>query len=111
MVRELSLQGYSVRACIRDGESWRGRDAIGYLQTLPNVEIVDGCDLFEHGSYHEAFSGCSAVFHIATVSSNSLTTQPKGSGNVSEDVYNGLVEGTKNVVEAINASNTVRRLL
>ena len=111
MVRELSLQGYHVRACLRDSESWRGQDAVNYLQTLPNVEIVDGCDLFEAGSYHQAFAGCSSVFHIATVSSNSLTTQPKGSGDVSTDVYDGLVKGTQNVVDAINASKTVKRLL
>ena len=111
MVRELSLQGYHVRACLRDSESWRGQDAINYLKTLPNVEILDGCDLFEPGSYHQAFAGCSSVFHIATVSSNSLRTQPKGTGDVSTDVYDGLVKGTQNVVDAINASETVKRLL
>ncbi len=67
MVRELVLHGYSVRACIRDANSWRGEDCVQYLSRLPNVEIVDGCDLFAQGSYHEAFKGCSGVVHVAAV--------------------------------------------
>ena len=62
-MRELALHGYAVRACIRDISTWRGADAVQYLLQLPGVEIVDGCDLFKPGSYHEAFAGCSAVFH------------------------------------------------
>ena len=43
MVRELVHHGYSVRACIRDANSWRGSDCVDYLNRLQNVEIVDGC--------------------------------------------------------------------
>ena len=50
MVRELVLHGYQVRACIRDASSWRGQDCANYLGGLPNVDIVDGCDLFTAGS-------------------------------------------------------------
>ena len=113
MVRELVIQGYDVRACIRDANSWRGKDCVDYLNTLPRVEIVDGCDLFTPGSYHAAFDGCSAVFHTAAVLGNSanLESQPLGSGDTSMDVFNGGVIGTQNVIEAINASGSVRRLL
>ena len=55
MVRELSIHGYEVRACIRDTSSWRGQDAVVYLEKLPNVTIVDRCDLFTPGSYDDAF--------------------------------------------------------
>ena len=113
MVRELVIQGYDVRACIRDANSWRGKDCVDYLRRLPRVEIVDGCDLFTPGSYHAAFEGCSAVFHTAAVLGNSanLESQPLGSGDTSMDVFNGGVIGTRNVIDAINASGSVRRLV
>ena len=113
MVRELVIHGYQVRACLRDADSWRGRDCVQYLSRLPNVEIVDGCDLFVPGSYDEAFAGCSAVFHVAAVLGNSADgkSQPLGSGDVATDVYEGGLAGTQNVIDAINRSSTVRRLV
>ena len=111
MVRELVVQGYEVRACIRDANSWRGQDCVDYLNRLPRVEIVDACDLFTPGSYHAAFQGCTAVFHTAAVLGNSADgkSQPLGSGNVSTDVYDGGIVGTQNVIDAISGS--VRRLV
>ena len=113
MVRELVIQGYEVRACIRDANSWRGKNCVDYLRHLPRVEIVDGCDLFTPGSYQAAFEGCTAVFHTAAVLGNSanLESQPLGSGDTSMDVFNGGVIGTQNVIDAINASGSVRRLV
>jgi nucleoside-diphosphate-sugar epimerase len=113
MVRELVIQGYDVRACIRDANSWRGKDCVDYLNGLPRVEIIDGCDLFTPGSYHAAFEGCTAVFHTAAVLGNSADgkSQPLGSGDRSTDVFNGGVIGTQNVIDAINASGSVRRLV
>lgn len=113
MVRELVLHGYNVRACIRDANSWRGKDCVNYLGRLPNVDIVDGCDLFTPGSYHDAFRGCAGVFHMAAVLGNSADgkSQPLGSGDVSKDVYTGGINGTQNVLDAINASGSVKRLI
>ncbi|MDE0348870.1 MAG: NAD-dependent epimerase/dehydratase family protein [Gammaproteobacteria bacterium] len=113
MVRELAIHGYRVRACIRDAGSWRGQDAVAYLERVPNVEIVDGCDLFVPGSYDAAFAGCTGVFHTAAVLGNSADgkSQPLGSGDVAQDVYDGGLAGTRNVIDAVNASGAVRRLL
>ncbi len=113
MVRELVHHGYHVRACLRDASSWRGRDAVQYLERLPNVEIIDGCDLFEPGSYDAAFAGCVGVFHVAAVLGNSADgqSQPKGSGNVSTDVYEGGITGTQNVIDAVNATESVKRMV
>ena len=113
MVRELVIHGYEVRACIRDANSWRGKDCVNYLQRLPRVEIFDGCDLFAPGSYHDAFDGVQGVFHTAAVLGNSADgkSQPKGSGDVSQDVYDGGMIGTQNVINAINASDSIKRLV
>lgn len=113
MVREMALQGYEVRACIRDADSWRGKDAVQYLESLPNVEIVSGCDLFIEGSYDRAFDGCSAVFQVAAVLGNSADgkSQPLGSGDVPTDIYEGGIKGTQNVVDSINRTSSVRRLV
>ena len=113
MVRELAIHGYRVRACIRDASSWRGQDAVAYLERLPNVEIHDGCDLFTPGSYDAAFKDCAGIFHVAAVLGNSADgkSQPLGSGDVSQDVYDGGMTGTKNVIDAVNASGSVKRLV
>ena len=113
MVRELAIHGYRVRACVRDASSWRGQDAAQYLERLPNVEIHDGCDLFTPGAYDDAFKGCAGVFHVAAVLGNSADgkSQPLGSGDVSRDVYDGGMAGTKNVVDAVGASGSVKRLV
>ena len=113
MVRELVLHGYQVRACLRNADSWRGRDCVEYLDRLPNVELVDGCDLFVPGSYDEAFAGCAGVFHVAAVLGNSADgrSQPLGSGNVSTDVYEGGMAGTRNVIDAVNRSGSVKRVV
>ncbi|MCY4129160.1 MAG: NAD-dependent epimerase/dehydratase family protein [Gammaproteobacteria bacterium] len=113
MVREMALHGYQVRACIRDANSWRGKDAVDYLSSLPNVEVIDGCDLFIEGSYDDAFDGCSAVFQVAAVLGNSADgkSQPLGSGDVPTDIYDGGLKGTQNVIDSINRTNSVRRLV
>jgi nucleoside-diphosphate-sugar epimerase len=138
MVRELVHHGYTVRACLRDATSWRGQDAIGYLSKLPGVEIHEGCDLFvpvraspcvsspplavahtmsgvcvwaSQGSYDSAFEGCVGVFHVAAVLGNSTENQPNASGDGGKDTYDGGITGTQNVIDAINRSGSVQRLI
>ena len=56
---------------------------------------------------------CAGVFHAAAVLGNSADgkSQPLGSGDVARDVYEGGLVGTRNVIDAINASGSVRRLV
>ena len=54
MVRELVHHGYRVRACIRDASSWRGKDSVGYLSRLANVDVMDGCDFESNIISHNA---------------------------------------------------------
>eukprot|EP00747_Dinoflagellata_sp_TGD_P017387 gnl/TRDRNA2_/TRDRNA2_125794_c0_seq1.p1 gnl/TRDRNA2_/TRDRNA2_125794_c0~~gnl/TRDRNA2_/TRDRNA2_125794_c0_seq1.p1 ORF type:complete len:358 (+),score=46.79 gnl/TRDRNA2_/TRDRNA2_125794_c0_seq1:40-1074(+) len=111
MVRELVIHGYKVRACLRNASSERGRDGVEYLKMLPNVEIYDGCDLFKPGSYDTAFKGCSAVFAVAAVLGNSARNQPTGSGDVAKDTYDGGVVGMQTIIDSVEKSGTVKRLI
>ena len=113
MVRELVVHGYQVRACIRDANSWRGVDCINYLSRLPNVEVIDGCDLFTAGSFEKGLAGCSGLFHLAAVLGNSADgkSQPLGSGDRAKDVYDGGIVGTQNVLDAINATGSIKRMV
>ena len=82
-----------------------------YLETLPGVEIYEGCDLFIPGSYDEAFKGCVGVFHVAAVLGNSTNDQPNASGDGGKDTYDGGMTGTQNVIDSVNKSGTVKRLI
>ncbi len=113
VVRELAIHGYTVHACIRYASTWRSKDCAQFLHRLPNVEVFDGCDLFQPNSYNKAFDGCSGVFHVAAVLGNSANTdsQPFGSGDVAQDVYEGGLLGTQNIVDTINRTDSVQRLI
>ena len=51
------------------------------------------------------------VFHVAAVLGNSTENQPNASGDGGKDTYDGGMKGTQNVIDAINRSGTVRRLI
>ena len=51
--------GYTVRACLRDATSWRGKDAIQYLEKLPGVEIHAGVCV--HTAHPVSTRACSSV--------------------------------------------------
>ena len=48
---------------------------------------------------------------VAAVLGNSKENQPTASGNVDEDTYNGGVVGTQNIIDAVNRSGSVKRLV
>ena len=67
--------------------------------------------MFVPGSYDAAFAGCVGVFHVAAVLGNSTNNQPNASGDGGRDTYDGGITGTQNVIDAINKSGSVRRLI
>ena len=42
---------------------------------------------------------------------NSKENQPTASGNVDDDTYNGGVVGTQNIIDAVNASGSVKTVV
>jgi len=105
IVRDLAEQGYVVRACVRDASN---PDKVAHLAAMNNVglrgsvELVEG-DLFERGSYDDAFRDCSAVLHAgATVGYNKETPQ---------QVYDGCFTEIEHVLDSAEKSGNLRRFV
>ena len=67
------------------------------------VKIFEA-DLTVAGSYEEAFAGCSCVIHVGT---------PMGYGgaNNPEEIFDGAVDGTMNLIDTIQKGGSVKRLI
>ena len=93
IVEDLLDQGYDVHACVRDASNSNKVDHLIKLDKdneKNNVSLFEG-DLFERGSYDEAFSGCAAVIHAgATVGFNRETPQ---------EVYDGCFTENEHIVD------------
>ena len=105
IVRDLMEQGYEVRACVRDVSK---PEKVDHLLAL-NDEGLRGHttlavgDIFEAGSYDEAFAGCSAVMHAgAAVGYNRETPQ---------EVYDGCFTEVRHVLESARRSNALKRFI
>ena len=92
LVQDLAEQGYTVRACVRDMTQ---TDKVDHLLAMNDadlpgqVELASG-DLFNPGSYDDAFKDCSAVLHAgATVGYNRETPQ---------EVYDGCFTEVEHVL-------------
>ena len=105
IVEDLLDQGYEVHACVRDASNGKKVDHLIELGKNANncdVHLFEG-DLFEKGSYDEAFSGCAAVIHAgATVGFNRETPQ---------EVYDGCFTENEHVVESVKKSGSVKRFV
>jgi dihydroflavonol-4-reductase len=89
LARELSRQGYRVRALARQGSNTR------FLQGF-NVEIIEG-DLLEPASLARAMDGCKALFHAAAMYTF-WARNPRL-------IYDINVKGTENILIAAKAAN------
>ena len=105
IVRDLAEQGYVVRACVRDASN---PNKVAHLAAMNNVglrgsvELVEG-DLFERGSYDDAFRDCSAVLHAgATVGYNKETPQ---------QVYDGCFTEIEHVLDSAEKSGNLSRFV
>ena len=105
IVEDLLDQGYDVHACVRDASNSNKVDHLIKLDKdneKNNVSLFEG-DLFEKGSYDEAFSGCAGVIHAgATVGFNRETPQ---------EVYDGCFTENEHVVDSVKKSGSVKRFV
>lgn len=105
IVQDLVEQGYRVHACVRDiSRSEKVDHLLAMNETgLPgNVELKDG-DLFERGSYDDAFRECAAVIHVAA---------PQGyNQETAQQTYDGVYTEMHHLVESVKKAVTVRRFV
>ena len=104
IVQDCVEQGYTVHACVRDTSK---PAKVNHLSALneqgPGKVILFEADLFDRGSYDEAFERCSAVIHAgATVGYNRETPQ---------EVYDGCFTENDHVLESVINAKTIRRFV
>lgn len=100
VVRELLGQGFAVRATVRnptDAEFLKG------LPGAENLEIVQ-MDLLERESVDAAVAGCEDVIHCAAA-------LYVGAKDPQKEVVDPSIQGTQNLLDAIDAAGGVSRLI
>ncbi len=105
IVKSLLEKGFTVHAPVRTPED---PVRVGYLQDIAGQS--DGtiqffkADLLDEGSYDDAMLGCSIVFHTASPFISNFKDAQK-------DLIEPAVNGTKNVLNAANRTDTVKRVV
>ena len=106
VVVALVKHGYTVRACVRDSNN---PDKTEHLLALNGGDYPGRVELFtanllEEGSYDIPFTDCSAVLHAGT-------PMPYGGANNPRQIYDGAINGTKNVLNSVKKVGTVKRFI
>ena len=106
VVAVLLRRGYQVRACVTD---MNNPDKTKHLLSMNEQGLKGSVELFsanllEEGSYDDVFNDATAVLHVGT---------PMGYGNANnpQEVYDGAIQGTNNVLNSIKKAGTVKRLI
>jgi len=105
VVANLLSKGMKVRATVRDSSD---PERVGHLESLPvsdggGLEIVE-MDLLDSESVQRAVADCQSVIHTAAV----VVLKSK---RAQEEIVDPSVVGTRNILDAIDASSTVRSLI
>ena len=106
VVIALMKRGYSVHACVTD---LNNPDKVDHLNALNESDHAGRLELFaanllEAGSYDRPFADCSAVLHVGTA-------MAYGGVNNSRQVYEGAVDGTRNVLGSVAKAGSVKRFV
>lgn len=106
VVLNLVKRGYEVRACITDPSK---PDKVDHLVAMnaaghPGSVTLHKANLLEQGSYDVPFAGCSGILHVGTA-------MAYGGANDPQQVYDGAVSGTENVMQSVRKAGTVKRFI
>ena len=105
IVKDLLDLGHTVHAAVRDPSNTQ---KIAHLEQLaegsPGSIEFFAADLLQPGSYAEAMQGCSVVFHTASP----FTTRVK---DPQSELIDPAVNGTRNVLETVNQTDSVERVV
>jgi dihydroflavonol-4-reductase len=105
VVKRLLDEGLTVHAAVRNTKD---KSKLQYLEALaeksPGTIKFFEADLLKSGSYDEAMQNCEIVFH--TASPFSLNVK-----NVQTQLIEPALNGTKNVLESVNRTQSVQRVV
>jgi dihydroflavonol-4-reductase len=103
IVRTLLERGYEVRGTVRRPNAPERYAYLSDLDEDGRLTLVGG-DLLEDGSYDEAVDGCDAVMHTASPYVVDVDDPQR-------DLVDPAVRGTRNVLRACRAAQSVRRVV
>lgn len=105
IVKKLLTEGFTVHAPVRNPND---KEKLKYLNAIAEKSqgkiVYFKADLLEQGSYDEAMRGCALVFHTASPFINKVK-------NPQRDLVDPALIGTKNVLESVNNTNSVMRVV
>ncbi|WP_287909671.1 aldehyde reductase [Acinetobacter sp.] len=106
VIKKLLEQGYTVHATVRDlnkKQSFAHLEKIA--QQTPGALKLFKANLLENGSFDEAMQGCEIVLHMA---SPFVVTNYK---DAVKDIIEPAVLGTENVLNSVNKTDSVKRVI
>ena len=106
IVKKLLEEGIDVNATVRDPSNAPKVDQLTALAKASAGKLrLFKADLLDFGSFNEPMQGCELLIHTA---SPFFMTQPK---NPEEELLRPAKEGTRNVLEAVQRTPTVKRVV
>ena len=105
VVKRLLEAGCTVHAAVRDPDNLeKVRHLTDVAEASPGEIRFFKADLLQNGSYDEPMKGCAVVFHTASP----FTVDVK---DPQKELIDPAVNGTKNVLEAVNRVESVTRVV
>ncbi|RED11958.1 NAD-dependent epimerase/dehydratase family protein [Pontivivens insulae] len=105
IVKKLLERGATVHGAVRDPKD---EAKVGHLRTMaensPGGLKLFKADLLEPGSYRPAMRGCATVFHTASPFKTDVN-DPQA------DLVDPALEGTRNVLQSVNDTETVSKVV
>lgn len=106
IVKILLEEGYTVRGTVRSTKAFAKITHLKKMEEqFPNKLFLIEADLIEEGSFDEAAKGCKIVIHTASPFFIEKTK------DVRKQLIDPALNGTKNVLKAVNKSGTVERVV
>lgn len=106
IIKYLLDEGYTVHGTVRDPDKL---SSVGHLlklaQSAPGTLKLFKADLLDQGSFGPAMAGCDIVMHTAS------PFVLEGFTDANEALVRPALEGTRNVLDAVNATPSVKRVV
>lgn len=106
IVNDLLKEGYHVRTTVRDkSEVHKYQHLLALNDKYDGTLTIYQADLNKEGSFDEAVAGADIVMHTASPFSLDTKNDPQ------KNIIDPAVNGTKNVLNAVNKSESVKRVV